>query len=378
MSWLARSIANTLNLEDEDTTTSPNQGGIKQDLSDLTQTLTQGITSFISPGPSDGIRRDFAEIGGKFRTSISNLSNNLHVPDFTKLASGLLQLDSDSDNPGVRTHPGSVTRDGQNSIKPKTVLNWPKTVFKRVKKSEENWIETCQVLRKDCSYYQLKELDRDLPDFKPSDVQQEHALAVERLVPGLSALRIELCPGYMSESSFWKIYFVLLHPRLERHAAELLSTHEILKARATLTHELKNRPYALSTEEPTGSNLSSENLPDSVPLEVSAMETCTPTVSTDTETVKHQIHSDEIPIVDKSAIQEEPHDAAKAEDDTDDWLKEESSEIVSSRVTIPIGNDEDATYTSDSSTKESQGWVQLGRSSTDSGKDSDFSTIDVA
>ncbi|GJY24020.1 hypothetical protein Tco_0397678 [Tanacetum coccineum] len=76
-----------------------------------------------------------------------------------------------------------------------------------------------------------------------------------------------------------------------------------------------------------------------------------------------------------------------------------SSEIVSSRVTIPIGNDEDvsfsdfedddddgnipihykkATYTSYFSTKESQGWAQLGRSSTYSGKDGDFTTIDVA
>ncbi|PWA75981.1 BSD-like protein [Artemisia annua] len=371
MSWLARSIANTLNLDDDKNNNSPNEGGIKQDLSDLTQTLTQGITSFISPGPSDGIRRDFAEIGGKFRTSISNLSNNLHVADFTKLASHLLHLDSDSDSDG----------DDVVGVTDEVVV-----FVKDVVMHPQTWLD-----------FPLPHNENE--DFKLSDVQQEHVLAVERLVPGLSALRIELCPGYMSESSFWKIYFVLLHPRLERHAAELLSTHEILKVRATLTHELKNRPYALSNEEPPGSNLSSGNLPDSVPLEVSAMETCTPAVSTDTGTVKHPSHSDEIPIVDKSQIQEEPHDTAKAEDDTDDWLKEESSEIVSSRVTIPIGNDEDvsfsdfedddddgnipihykkATYTSDSSIKESQGWVQLGRSSTDSGKDSDFSTIDVA
>ncbi|GJW75969.1 putative BSD domain-containing protein [Tanacetum coccineum] len=53
-----------------------------------------------------------------------------------------------------------------------------------------------------------------------------HALTVESLAPRLAALRIELCAGYMSESSFWKIYFVLLHPRLEPPDAELFSTPE--------------------------------------------------------------------------------------------------------------------------------------------------------
>ncbi|KAF5812508.1 putative BSD domain-containing protein [Helianthus annuus] len=65
-------------------------------------------------------------------------------------------------------------------------------------------------------------------DFELTDAQQEHALTVESLAPRLAALRIELCPGYMSESSFWKIYFVLLHPRLEPHAAALLSTPEVI------------------------------------------------------------------------------------------------------------------------------------------------------
>lgn len=65
------------------------------------------------------------------------------------------------------------------------------------------------------------------PDFDMSDAQQEHALAVERLAPRLAALRIELCPSHMSEGCFWKIYFVLLHPRLSKHDAELLSTPQV-------------------------------------------------------------------------------------------------------------------------------------------------------
>lgn len=76
---------------------------------------------------------------------------------------------------------------------------------------------------RDLTGYSLQPLDFDM-----SDAQQEHALAVEQLAPRLAALRIELCPGYMSESCFWKIYFVLLHPRLDKQDAELLSTPQVL------------------------------------------------------------------------------------------------------------------------------------------------------
>lgn len=60
-----------------------------------------------------------------------------------------------------------------------------------------------------------------------SEAQIEHAMAIERLAPRLAALRIELCPIHMSEDSFWKIYFVLLHPRLSKHDADLLSTPQV-------------------------------------------------------------------------------------------------------------------------------------------------------
>jgi len=60
-----------------------------------------------------------------------------------------------------------------------------------------------------------------------SDAQQEHALVVESLLPRLAALRIELCPTHMSEGWFWMIYFVLLHSRLSKQDAELLSTPQV-------------------------------------------------------------------------------------------------------------------------------------------------------
>lgn len=64
-------------------------------------------------------------------------------------------------------------------------------------------------------------------DFYMSEEQQEHALVVERLAPRLAALRIELCPCHMSESYFWKVYFVLLHSRLNKQDSEVLSTPRV-------------------------------------------------------------------------------------------------------------------------------------------------------
>lgn len=64
-------------------------------------------------------------------------------------------------------------------------------------------------------------------DFEMSDVRQEHALAVEQLVPRLAALRIELCPNHMSERCFWKIYFMLVYPRLDEKDAEMLFSPQV-------------------------------------------------------------------------------------------------------------------------------------------------------
>ncbi|KAA8550157.1 hypothetical protein F0562_001827 [Nyssa sinensis] len=223
-----------------------------------------------------------------------------------------------------------------------------------------------------------------------SDTQQEHALAVARLAPRLAALRIELCPGYMK------------------------------KARALLTQELQNRTKARPGQDWSGRGTSNSINSDSphekclsvpsntqseyMPLEKFAIESPTSIVATDFETEKHPISSTEIQIVDKSVAEEGPvnwtntqnfHSGSsrvleeKCEDDGDDWLKAESSEIVGGGgTTMLTENEEDisfsdleeddgdvpksykkVTYGSDSSTKDSQDWVQLSSSSVDSSKD---------
>ncbi|KAL4577525.1 hypothetical protein LXL04_013634 [Taraxacum kok-saghyz] len=399
MSWFARSIANTLKLDDDDdhqyhvnkiTDDSTNQKheqqvvdsnspqssgrGVKEDLSEITKTLTRqfwGVASFLAPPlpsgdssarsePSDpessapeaisGIRRDFAEIGGKFRSGISKLSNNIDVTEITKIASNFLQLESEDEDYD------STDGDGDGAV---GVTDEVVAFARDIAMHPETWLDF--------------PLLGDDEDFQLSDAQQDHAMAVEHLAPRLSALRIKLCPGYMTETSFWKIYFVLLHPILEHKAAKLLSTPKIMRARSLLTHELKNRQ--LKNEERRSSSYS-ENIAVSVP-ESAILETVK---------VKHPVESDEIEIVDKSVIKEEPHELTKIKNE-DEWLREESLEIV----TVPVGNDEDVSFSdleddddddddddgnipihykkatsgSDSSRIESEGWEELGRSSMD-------------
>ncbi|PSS21214.1 Protein gar2 like [Actinidia chinensis var. chinensis] len=447
MSWLARSIANSLRIDDDDdddTNTndeqqhrqsdppspSPSERGVKGDLSDLTKTLTRqlwGVASFLAPPPqpqisdsspreasesdpaaSDGtiagIRSDIAEIGGKFRSGISMLSSNAAVSEFTKIASNFLQLGADEEGGAVGVTDDVVAFARDVAMHPETWMDFP---------------------------FPEEEEEDDDDDFEMSDAQQEHALAVESLAPRLAALRIELCPGYMSEGCFWKIYFVLVHPRLNKHDAELLSTPQIVKARALLTQELQNRTKTKPEQDWSGNDTSylneNANSPDakgisfpsnvqseSIPLEASTIKLTTSAVDADFETEKHPVQSTEIPFIDKSVVEEGLVSQGKGknlhsdlfskmvdekhEDDGDDWLKEDSSEIVgTSGTTVPIMNEEDVsfsdleeddgdvptsykkvTYGSDSSTKESRDWVQLSRSSSDSTKDINAVSVDRA
>ena len=60
-----------------------------------------------------------------------------------------------------------------------------------------------------------------------TEIQQEHARAVEDLSSRLAAVHRELCPAFISDGRFWKIYFVFLHSRLSKEDAELLSTSQV-------------------------------------------------------------------------------------------------------------------------------------------------------
>ena len=197
MSWLARSITNSLKLDDdeEDEHTNPNADatdpkspqksipetdqhhhqpdspsslsnqsprGVKEDLSEITKTLTRqlwGVASFLAPPPepsssapprqipdsnpsqpSDqpddkaseedvitGIRSDFAEISGRFKTGISKLSSTKTVSEITKIASNFLQLGSEEIDIGdaIGVTEEVVTFARNIAMHPETWLDFP-------------------------------------------------------------------------------------------------------------------------------------------------------------------------------------------------------------------------------------------------------------
>ncbi|KAI4315092.1 hypothetical protein L6164_027938 [Bauhinia variegata] len=468
MAWLAKSIANSLRFDDEDeddvrnaktdsnngddlksspksdsepksqsssSTSSPTARGVKDDLSEITKTISRqfwGVASFLAPPPDSsrdetqildpnpaelprqtidysdsdsdsdskatdeaiiaGIRNDFAEISGKFKTGISKLSTNKTVSEFTKIASNFLQFGSEAERSLEE-----YQLDGVVGMTEEVVA-----FARSIAMHPETWVD-----------FPLPD-DADSDDFGLSDAQQEHALVIERLAPRLAALRLELCPGYMSDGCFWKVYFVLLHPRLNKHDAALLSTPQIVEARAMLAHELDKRSkdkqegdtsaraIVHSKEDEQHLFVPTSPQPESAPLQKSAVGASAS--MSDVEMEKHPVQSTEIGNVDKSVVEEAPANPSvqqsvsgstnkpfddKYEDDADDWLKEDTSEMVgTSGTSIPIANDDDVSFSdledddgdvpssykkvtsgSDSSTKDSRDWVQLSRSSTNSDKD---------
>lgn len=68
----------------------------------------------------------------------------------------------------------------------------------------------------------------DFTGFNMTNTQKDHVASMERLAPELAALRARLCPDSMTEGSFYKIYFALLHPKLNEHDSELLSTQQVI------------------------------------------------------------------------------------------------------------------------------------------------------
>ncbi|CAA0839709.1 BSD domain-containing protein [Striga hermonthica] len=438
MAWWARSIANTLKFDDDDdgddddanaarkpeskqssspesrdddvaSPASPSRG-VKEDLSELSKTLTRqfwGVASFLAPPPqpepqSDpgvsepdqssilGIRSDFAEIGGKFRSGISRLSNNINVSEITKLASNLLQLESDDENEGTGVVESfESVGDGAVGVTEKVLA-----FVLDIAEHPETWLDF--------------PLPEDI-DFYMTDAQQEHALAVERLAPRLAVLRMELCPGYMSESCFWLIYFLLLHTRLDKQDAELLSTPQVLEARALLGHELKNR----NTTEPKNSSgkkspgpdesdvshheeslsMPSPVIPENEPNKIGTSgATAAPEIVKDPAEINETKTANNPVTQEKEAGQVKEQYLKKSnsssvsvdedEDDADDWLKEETLDAGSSiGKSIPIVNEDDVSFSdledddgdvpashrksNDSSDKDSRDWVQLGKSSSD-------------
>ncbi|OEL34490.1 hypothetical protein BAE44_0004497 [Dichanthelium oligosanthes] len=514
MSWLARSLATSLNLPDDsgadddpgaDAGSSPTLSpsarippppppphpphsgaaeGVKEDLTELSKTLTRqfwGVANFLAPPPGEtspspspspqsaggqsgdagtppeiaGIRNDFAEIGGRFRSGISRISSHKAVTGFSKMASNLfapeddeesewgeewrrrmgeeavrheaegdeewhqweerLRLGVEDDRVGhelvdgheLEMERGNHEEVGEFELEVQRVRHEEGGEFReqRVRHEEDGefaeqrtWHEEDGELEEQRVRHEEEEgeveedwdvigiteevlafatniarhpetwldfpllPDDDDPDgpfsyFDMSDAQQEHALAIEHLAPRLAALRIELCPIHMSEECFWKIYFVLLHPRLNKHDAELLSTPQIVEARGMLMQRLQFQSK-LETEQighhkdDLGLRLREDTLRDGTegfPFVQQEIASVMPI--TEIEVEKHPIQVTEVAVVDKLVIKEElPKDHTETskvlqeafDDDIDDWFDEEAD--LAGHPTIHIGDEEDVSF----------------------------------
>ncbi|VAH09227.1 unnamed protein product [Triticum turgidum subsp. durum] len=393
MSWLTRSIAATLSGEpDPDSDASESEEpitpsrGVKDDISELTETLTRrlwGVASFLAPPPPPpepessspraapaeaddgeggdvdvdgdgiaGIRSDLAEIGGRVRSGISMLQSNLAVAEISKIASSLLPFGEEEPDEGEPVAGGT-----------EEVLVFVKHISTR----PETWLD-----------FPLFISERYADDFELSNAQYVHALSMEHLVPSLSDLKVQICSTDMSEACFWKIYFVLLHSKLNKQDAELLSTPQILEAREELLQSLqaKNKRGSETTRE-SSENANESSAPAEEKViepsiiqdkevsisEVRSFEEPTSDITPEIEPEKFPVSTTEVEIIDKSVIEEEllsVKDKIRAplvqsrlhadtdEDEVDEWPDNDSTEepeaVAAASNRASLGREEDVSF----------------------------------
>lgn len=375
-----------------------------------------------------GIRSDLAEIRGSVKTGLSRFSSNKAVHGISKLASTLLTFKEESEGEEFREaesgdfeeeeeNLGALEEEGdsrafeeEESFKSAVGITDEVLTFARnISMHPETWLD-----------FPLFDDEDDTDDFNLSDIQKEHALAIERLAPRLAALRIELCPGFMSEGRFWKIYFVLLHSRLNKQDALLLSTPQIVEARVLLMQELQNRTkvqtgksrsdMAYSEEKRTPfppeekfsnqSILSNKNVKTGS-FKIVSLQSATSVAANDFQrddqlsaiSSQKQIFNDQCCAPREDSLFQNKNVLSgtvklsdlqyQEEEEVDDWLEEEPvGEDVPACTTARLGDEEDVSFSDlededdnmqttttgikesfDSSSKGSKGWVQLNKDS---------------
>uniref|UniRef100_A0A7N0ZQ63 BSD domain-containing protein n=1 Tax=Kalanchoe fedtschenkoi TaxID=63787 RepID=A0A7N0ZQ63_KALFE len=386
MAWLARSFADSLRIDGdereraqsgshaqseseseaalEDVFDEEEEGGegddpsrgVKEDLTELTQTLTRqfwGVASFLAPPPPPPFPRLVAKPDTK-------------VPDFEGDGEGPeLELDTDGgvvlrSSCGVGEEAANLDSKAAEEEEEEEEEVWDVvgiteevlTFARNIAMHPETWLD-----------YPIEEED-DPDEFVMNTDQREHTYALEYLSPRLAALRIELCPAHMSEGYFWKVYFVLLHSRLEKQDAEILSTPQVMAARSLWMKELQKQTQERAwlardtshSEEHSHSSYDhhvppSYNDSHSGSLPYKTYEH----MITDHVVEKHPIPStethfiDKIITVDKPMIESsdensQPGPSVKQliedeEEDDDDWLKDENI-----NTSIPIWEEEEVSF----------------------------------
>ncbi|TYH11968.1 hypothetical protein ES288_A06G028300v1 [Gossypium darwinii] len=393
MSWLARSLANSLLLNEEDDnesassideendvathqsqssslplrqslepeetqslqqhSLSPQQiaelqsRGVKEDLTELKQTLTRqlwGVASFVAPPPSPRTQSDRRLDDVSF-SNLNRVEPSGSVAfEGAEIGGRLLKMAAAEDFPF-----GSGENEEENGRESENEDEEVDQVFNAVGLTDE-----VLTFARNIAHHPETWLDFPLDPDEDLD----------------AALRFELCPCHINDGYFWKVYFVLLHSRLNKHDAEVLSTPQVMEARTLWMKELQKQTkretdwYGRSPSHIGGSSSTLQN--DLIPSSSCyfAFETTSPrtytseptsSITTDYEE-KHPLESTEMPVIDKSVIEEHPvsstEDKASSkitiptfEDDDIDWPEDDDSEYGGyGGATICVENEEDISF----------------------------------
>lgn len=396
-SWFARSLANSLRLDDDDDddgdiqndivtespTTSPRnndyqqqqdnnaieseeendetlQGrGVKEDLDEIKQTLTRqfwGMASFLAPPPSSTISQDEHEQQRQVDDDIISNQNS-------EMEQGVFRRDDPEPNSNTFGSDSEGEHEREFDIQCAVGITEEVLTFAmNIAMHPETWLD-----------FPIDEED-DNDDFEMSEDQRDHAMVVERLAPRLAALRIELCPCHMSESYFWKVYFVLLHSRLNKQDSEVLSTPQVMVARSMWMQELQKQTkpefeifgrsdlYSRDNAQHHDStpSLSDDTYSDDMPHRTYGYRTSSLSMMADNESEKYTIESSGSHLSDKSVIEENPSNKTENkdlksgrasqimiqdyDDDDDDWPDDDSDLGGYSGTPLPIVNEEDISF----------------------------------
>ncbi|XP_047159262.1 uncharacterized protein LOC124829737 [Vigna umbellata] len=399
MAWLARSFGNSLRLDgdgdhENDTVLDPpttslrdplqpqarenefgseseeeedeeTEGrGVKEDLDEIKQTLTRqfwGMASFLTPPSTDSHSHSLSLAHTQSDPS-SCISNQFKHRSFSPNEEPQLDEAAVSN----RSNSVSLGSDSEGDCGPEQgavgITEEVLAFAMNIAMHPETWLD-----------FPIDEED-DTDDFDMSDAQKEHAAVVERLTPRLAALRIELCPCHMSESYFWKVYFVLLHSRLNKEDAGVLSTTQITAARALWMQELhkQTKPdfeiFGRSASYPKDNARYNELTPsllddaysDDMPNQTYGYRTTSFSVRTDYETDKYMVETSGTHLTDKSVIEEKSIIKTDNKDpkcgrpsqiiikdydeDDDEWPEEDSDLGEYGGTTHPIVNEEDISF----------------------------------
>lgn len=377
-SWFARSLANSLRIDDDDdiqndvVTESPTtsqqdnnaieendetlQGrGVKEDLDEIKQTLTRqfwGMASFLAPPPST-ISQSQQE---DEHAVISNQNSEMEQGVFRR----------DDPEPNSNTFGSDSEGEHEREFDIQCAVGITEEVLTfamNIAMHPETWLD-----------FPIDEED-DNDDFEMSEDQRDHAMVVERLAPRLAALRIELCPCHMSESYFWKVYFVLLHSRLNKQDSEVLSTPQVMVARSMWMQELQKQTkpefeifgrsdlYSRDNAQHHDStpSLSDDTYSDDMPHRTYGYRTTSLSMMADNESEKYTIESSGSHLSDKSVIEENPSNKTENkdlksgrasqimiqdydDDGDDDWPDDDSDLGGYSGTPLPIVNEEDISF----------------------------------